>query len=331
MFAAWLDGCRRNLKKQQSSLLGRLTGRDPLKALGPLEGRFAPSLPHYRLLLEHGRVVWGTIVQANVGLFSPGDDDLPANTLISPDPAFDDNPGALRSYAHRIFDLKGTYPDDPQLDEFAAIVTDEHNYASNEPLPRKLADGYEVYLTSSTIHRACLPQSFLASNIFPMLICPERTFMNLPLPAVFWPQELVDKFGDIDHLAYEPDDLPPNTRRTATTPFPRDPEALPRDVFQTSLLIDVTQRAARTLVEMAAEQGNSQPYFRAAVSSSFHHSLTIEPPDYVPNGNVEMVVPTRGVRLIVAHEEIDRMKGTVIDFRSGAMVSGFMFHNPNAR
>jgi Fe-S cluster assembly iron-binding protein IscA len=56
--------------------------------------------------------------------------------------------------------------------------------------------------------------------------------------------------------------------------------------------------------------------------------LTIED-QFDPKGDV--VIDTQGVRLVLSREQQDALDGTVIDYRSGAMGTGFVFHQPDGR
>src|SRR6185503_6162156 len=49
------------------------------------DGRFEAIFRHQDMLLEHGHVVWGHVIQANALLFEPGPDDSPAAIIYSLD------------------------------------------------------------------------------------------------------------------------------------------------------------------------------------------------------------------------------------------------------
>ncbi|MEM9906424.1 MAG: hypothetical protein AAF921_15510 [Cyanobacteria bacterium P01_D01_bin.44] len=81
----------------------------------------------FRLLLT-GQLVWGKLVQANNQLFEPGEQNLPANLVYSPDPWFDNNLPALASLAQDLFALKNktlNHPETEELKIFADAITNE--------------------------------------------------------------------------------------------------------------------------------------------------------------------------------------------------------------
>jgi hypothetical protein len=143
------------------------------------------------LLRDHGRVVWGFLVQANEVLFDPRNRQvLPANVIYSPDTYFDDRVALLQGVAGGLFQLKGTSPGDEELEKFATAITNEVARTMRLPLPRPLCQGKEVYFTTCLIQPSHLPGGYLASGFFPIVICPEETDAVLILPARYWPNEL---------------------------------------------------------------------------------------------------------------------------------------------
>lgn len=143
------------------------------------------------ILRDHGRVVWGHIVQANQALFSPSNrQTLPANVLYCPDRDFDDHVEELQELAHELFELKGTLPRDPELRRFARAITNEMARTMRLPLPEALTDGRQVIFTTCFIHPPHLPDGYLAHGFFPLLVCPKRTEAVMVLPSRYWPKAL---------------------------------------------------------------------------------------------------------------------------------------------
>lgn len=135
---------------------------DPLKKFYKRQGQ----------LLAHGRVVWGGVVQANSLLFEPGASDHPAKIIYSNDPYFDDQNYHLLEIAERLFALKGTTPEDPELALAAKSVTDEMKRQFGVHLPKSLTDGMEVISSETMIIRAHLPFGMLVDRALPLLIHP---------------------------------------------------------------------------------------------------------------------------------------------------------------
>lgn len=149
------------------------------------------------ILRDHGRVVWGFLVQANRILFEPTNRQvLPANVIYSPDAYFDDHAPELGDVAGALFQLKGSSPGDEELERFAAAITDERARTMRLALPRSLCSGKEAYFTTCLIQPSHLPGGCLAAGYFPLVICPDRTKAVMVLPAVYWPEKLRDGWAD---------------------------------------------------------------------------------------------------------------------------------------
>lgn len=148
-----------------------------------------------KLLRAEGQVVWGVLVQANGALFEPGRDDNPAAILYSADPSFDDDLPTLRRLAKQLFSLKGT-TGNGALQPFVDIITDEYRMDLNVPLPDALTGGRVVFTSSCMIHRRHLPTGILSWGFFPLLAAPNRSPAVMPVPARFWPDDLVAAWVD---------------------------------------------------------------------------------------------------------------------------------------
>jgi hypothetical protein len=88
MFEALINECRESFAElgwRKSLFRGR--ARD-LKRAFKAEKLNEQYWEKYLVLCEQGRVVWSTYVQANMGMFAAGNEDLPGNTLFGVDPYF---------------------------------------------------------------------------------------------------------------------------------------------------------------------------------------------------------------------------------------------------
>jgi hypothetical protein len=147
-------------------------------------------LRDHDVLRDHGRVVWGCIVQANQDLFHPANrSTLPANLLYSTDRFYDDAVEELQALAAGLFDLKGTSQDDRELQRFANAISNEMARTMKLQVPEDITDGRRVYFTTALIHPPHLPEGYLAQGFFPLVICPDKTEAVMILPARFWSKE----------------------------------------------------------------------------------------------------------------------------------------------
>lgn len=147
-----------------------------------------------RTLLSQGRVVWGALVQANNLLFEPGPLDHPAMLVYSLDTYFDARPRELRLIGSKVFALKGTAPDDPELNSLARLITEEVDRSMGLQLPpvfspRDLRSA--VYM----VFRQHIPNGVLSCGLFPILTHPSTPVVMI-LPFEFWPAELTILWRD---------------------------------------------------------------------------------------------------------------------------------------
>ncbi|MFC5750431.1 hypothetical protein [Actinomadura rugatobispora] len=157
---------------------------------GSLRTILRDVLERQEMLLAHGRVVWGSVVQADASLFRRGRGDRPALVIYSPDPAFDEMPDDLQDIAGRLFRLRGAAPGDPDLRKFAAMLADPDRRPSRAPVPRPLVGSLPVYATTVLVARRHVPDRHLAAGTFPLIIHPE-TESTMLLPGRYWPPPLL--------------------------------------------------------------------------------------------------------------------------------------------
>lgn len=158
--------------------------------------RFGTSLAKsakqaYENLLCEGTVVWGSVVQANVGIFQPGGNDLPATYIFSTEDYFKNNPPHLLEISNRIFKLKETESGDTLIDETAERITDEYKDSCGYPIPYRLTEGHDVYMSSVFLFRSYLPERRLTSRILPLLVNIPYNGLALPLPLNFWSDQMI--------------------------------------------------------------------------------------------------------------------------------------------
>jgi len=140
------------------------------------------------LLLSRGKVVWGSIVQANTLLFKRGDSDLPAMIVHSREPELDPRPAELRAIAQRIYKRKGATPSDPVERAIAAKVTNEMDRTMDWRVPVELTARW-VMSAAIMVYRQHLPEGVLSGATFPLLVHADTRAVMI-LPVEFWPEAL---------------------------------------------------------------------------------------------------------------------------------------------
>jgi hypothetical protein len=138
---------------------------------------------------KKGRVLFAALVQANNMLFEPGDDDLPAQFLITFDPKLQQRPRELLTMAERVFDLKNTEPKGPDLQLVARTVTDEkYRPDSRDKLPVSFTGGPVVYSVHIMVHRALLKNGILQKKYIVCKALPGDSGPTLMVPYSELPQ-----------------------------------------------------------------------------------------------------------------------------------------------
>jgi hypothetical protein len=140
-------------------------------------------------LLAEGEIFWAALVQANELLFKPGTADCPGLLVYSTDHHFDSRPHELRAIASRIFELKGSAPADPQLQEIARLVTDEMDRSMGWKVPEGLTEK-DVRTAAFLVFRQHIPGGVLTASQFPVLVHPSTQAVMI-VPFETWPSELI--------------------------------------------------------------------------------------------------------------------------------------------
>lgn len=145
------------------------------------------------VLLYHGMVCYGSLIQANNLLFKPFPRwDCPATVLYGINPETDENPLELRAMAHEIYQYKNKPEDEIPEDirQLAAVITDEHDRSSFRGTVTQ-ADGRtrEIFFQSLMVFRKYLPKHKLCGSILPILAAPDFCSSILILPKAYWTKE----------------------------------------------------------------------------------------------------------------------------------------------
>lgn len=151
-----------------------------------------------KTLLVQGDIVPAHIIQANVGIYSPGNDDLPAVVVFSFDPFYEQHINDLGTIADELYDYKGEQVADLELSQFVEAITDEHQVIFNAKIPGALTGDRAVYYTTIMVHREYLPVNYLKTQWFPLLVKPDAVESAIILPAKYWDAELVNAWNTDD-------------------------------------------------------------------------------------------------------------------------------------
>ena len=154
------------------------------------DDRYDQFYTDQEMIYKHGRIVWGHIIQANNALYEPGTDDLPAAIIYSDDPEMDKYPHLLDEYASSLYHIKGQATT-PELSEFSRKLADEIESDWKLKIPKSLTGVYQCYYLTNMIFRKHLPDGFLESGLFPIMIYPEKTDVGFVLPSQFWTKDFI--------------------------------------------------------------------------------------------------------------------------------------------
>jgi hypothetical protein len=195
-FERLLAKCRKRFERRRAGFLQGLLMRPLLKVdFGGIDETLRIVYPH---LLDRGSVVWGAVAQVNRGMFAPGSEDLPGVTVHSHDSRYDARPQDLAEIAGACFTFKGTVPEDAEYRPLAERLSDEFDGSHRMAIPKRLADGRAAFIGATMFHRAWLPTGVLKASVFPMVVAPRITDVNMPLPLVYWPPALVDAWSGLE-------------------------------------------------------------------------------------------------------------------------------------
>lgn len=158
------------------------------------------------ILLKHGEVYWGVLVQANEILFNKEPYlDCPGNVIFSTNPFLNSNPEIMSILSQQIFSYKNTDNASPYLKRVVEIITDERERIFNYPiklneldslkeLPIVYAEDDTILFTTMMFFRDYIPGGILNSIIFPVLAAPSLTDISIMLPKKYWTKETLKMF-----------------------------------------------------------------------------------------------------------------------------------------
>lgn len=149
---------------------------------------------HFRNLeavFTNGIVTWGAVVQANGYLWTKNRHNCPAEIMFSMNKVREIDPMILQGAARRTFDLKGTQPSEPQLRFLANYLANERIRVFGAAVPSEFSGSLRCKISTTFVCRKHLPGRRLCKSLFPVIANRREPFVITPLPARFWPEELV--------------------------------------------------------------------------------------------------------------------------------------------
>jgi hypothetical protein len=143
------------------------------------------------LLMRHGRVVWGNLVQANNILFAAGPHDAPGAVVYCREPYWHDELRRLSEIGTQLTALKEGRGNSPQEKQIGRWLADEMTRFLAHPVPKTLAGEAPVLTGCLMFIRKHLPGGVLSTGYFPLLVHDEIRTVAV-LPARFWDAAMVD-------------------------------------------------------------------------------------------------------------------------------------------
>jgi len=161
------------------------TGDDPLRAFYDKQ----------ETLFRKGRIGWGALVEADGGVFTRGEDDLPGVLVYSEDEYFDARPAELAAIGARLAELKAAGATGAsEASRFAQSVRNDAGRPLGVPVPASLS-ARQPLLSSFVVIRSHLPDGLLAGDWFPVLIHPSSDVPML-VPHAFWPPAMLTAWNE---------------------------------------------------------------------------------------------------------------------------------------
>lgn len=146
-----------------------------------------------RKVFRDGVIVWGHLIQANGGLFVPGQQNLPGEMVYCLQ-SHGLDPQELGNVATELATLKGTQPTSHALREIADYLTDEMIRVFGLAVPPSISrDGCLISTVQFARHH--LPNQMLSDSVLPLVVAPQSPHYAFVLPAVYWPEQLLHCWG----------------------------------------------------------------------------------------------------------------------------------------
>ena len=196
--------------------------------------RLKDLFPAFNSLWKNGVVVWGYIVRARRGLFSPGENDLSGIMIFSATAADETAIKALPSLGNRLNRNADAIEPDPTWNDrekrWWLLIADDDSYQRGYRVPVEWQTEETDYVGSTVLfHRKHLPGGVIQSCLMPVLFDPTSGLAQI-IPCRYWPDGMAEWLAR--EYGMEPVSLWPALDSLVEYPVPRETrEALYQDVF----------------------------------------------------------------------------------------------------
>jgi hypothetical protein len=280
---------------------------------------------HYDILRKHGRVVWGCVAQVNQGMFAPGHEDLPGVTVYSTDSYYDENPQDLFAIGQACFTFKNTEPVESEFKPVALRLTDESDFTLRMLLPKRLTDNRTVFLAATMFHRRRLPHGVLCGSLFPLVIAPEVSEVNIVLELRYWPKTLRETWETLQDI------LEGMEITSAAQQVAEAAEKLPAKQRPADWDVNVTP--VRVTPAMASAYGSIvkqlnldfQPFLVIGLREDGTKHADFAP-DY--DRQLECMYESNGIALVIRKDQLDQLRGAIVDYRDTVFAKGIVIRLP---
>jgi Fe-S cluster assembly iron-binding protein IscA len=205
------------------------------------------------------------------------------------------------------------------------MLTDEFDQTARMHLPKRLADGRNVFLGATMFHRNRLPAGFLQANVFPIVIAPKLTEINMVLPLAFWPVTLRDNWEELKEQLTR-GSITTTAKYVAQEAEKRAIEDRGPDWDIRAIPIKVTKAMAKEFRSMVREMDlETSPFlfvgFRDDGRKGADLVLRYDP-------SIEQSFTSNGIKMVVRKDQLERLRGAIVDFKCSAFAKGIVIRLP---
>jgi hypothetical protein len=149
---------------------------------------------YYQDVLRDGHVTWGHVIQANGALYQRGRSDSPGEVVYCDDLEADPDPARLEAVAEKLYDLKESEFDDPEVDRIAGYLANERIRVFGLAVPKVLSGPLSCAISTVYFARKHLPGRRLTGTLLPIVVSPRSPRVVVVLPERYWPSALIDRW-----------------------------------------------------------------------------------------------------------------------------------------
>jgi hypothetical protein len=148
------------------------------------------------ILLEHGKIYYSYLLQANVKLFQKFPPfDYPAQIVYSTASDIDNNPLLLKDTIEEIYSYKYSNEDPPnKLVEIVENIRNEKDRTAFSVECQTDSTKLVAKMQTIMVYRKHLPMRILMGSILPVIACPEECDSVIILPSEYWSNEFKESW-----------------------------------------------------------------------------------------------------------------------------------------